>query len=132
MTTLDDLTRTGTDLVVRSARRTARRAALSATLWAMALVFLCLMLGFGAVGLFLLLTVTQGAITAAFSVAAIAGVFALVFVLVAVNPAAGHEPSPSRTDPTDEQNRTHDRPTPETTAMVMSAGFLSGLFSGEK
>lgn len=134
MTHLSDLTRTGADFVVRSARRTARRAALSAALWVLALIFLCLMLGFGAVGLFLMLTVTQGAIVAAFSVAAMAGVFAAVLILVAMTPASAHDHEDrdpgAHSHPESETPR--NGPTPETTAMVMSAGFLTGLFSGKK
>lgn len=134
MIPVGELTRTGAEYVVRSARRTARRAALSAALWVLALIFVCLMLGFGAVGLFLLLTVTQGAVVAAFSVAAIAGVFAALFMLVAMNPASGHEvdPHPQETDRTERPRSAPDGPSPETTAMVMGVGFLSGLFSGRK
>jgi len=131
---LGSLTRSGADFVVRSARRTARRAALSAALWALAFVFLCLMLGFGAVGLFLLLAVTQGAIVAAFSVAAIAGVFMAILVLVAINPAATHDaegPETAQSRPDTGEPRPGGT-SPETAAIVIGAGFLSGLFSKEK
>lgn len=134
MTPFDELTRTGAGLVVRSARRAARRAALSAALWALAMVFLSLMLGFGAVGLFLLLSVTQGTIVAAFFVAAISGVLAAIIILVAMHPASGHERDQHEagSEPHPESHKAQAGLSPETTAMAMTAGFLTGLLSGEK
>jgi len=130
MTPLSEMARAGTDIVGRSAREAARRTAIAAFLWGAALVILAIAMGFGAMGLFLLLEAWHGPVTAAFGVATAGLVLAALLAFFAARPLRD---APSRQTPSQPRSQPEAEPrgpSPETTAAMIGAGFLTGIFTG--
>jgi cytochrome c biogenesis protein CcdA len=124
VTALTHIARDGARMV----RQSARKAALSAALLGAALVTFAITLGFAGLGLFLILELRHDPIVAAFGVAT-AGLLLVALLIFAATRAAqsshAHQSQPPATE-----SEKPDHPRPETTAAVISAGFLNGLLTG--
>lgn len=123
MSMVDTLAHHATDL----ARDKARTAAVTAGLWALAFVLLCLALGFGAVAAFVALATGSGTVIAALSVGG--GALALALLTAVLASSRGRHHGNADTYPTPHAPARDARP-PESLPALLGAGFLTGFLAG--
>lgn len=122
MTLVDDIARRGVAAAREKAKTSARRAAASAALWVLCLVFFCTAVGFGAVATFIALSAVIGPVLSGLAIAAAALALTLLTAVLALPDDMNDQP--------EEQERPEGAQAsvpPQDLPAIICAGFVSGF-----